>query len=120
MPLSRLCNVVVAALAACLCTCGTADRDGRSSRLAVLSAFPSELAPLLEQTRVNETIMVGDRVLRTGVLRGVPVVLGVTGIGLVNGAATTRAVLEKFEVRGPVPPENRQKLSHQAGACCSD
>jgi len=68
----------------------------------VLSAFPAELAPFIEQATIDDTTVLEGRVFRGGVLAGVPVVLGLTGIGLVNAAVTTAAVLEHFAVTGVV------------------
>ncbi len=76
--------------------------DSSSPHVAVLSAFPAELAPLLERATIEETVVVGDRTFRVGRLGGVPVVLGITGIGMVNAAQTTRALLERFQVVGIV------------------
>ncbi len=73
-------------------------RCGRPPRFAVLAALPAELAPLLARATVRETLVVGDRVLRVGTLGGAPVVLGLLGIGLVNAEATTRLVLDRFDV----------------------
>src|SRR5256885_2370607 len=42
----------------------------------------------------------GDRVFRVGTLAGVPVIVGITGIGLVNAATTTTALLDRFTVAG--------------------
>jgi nucleoside phosphorylase len=100
--ISRLRDFVVTAIAVCVCACGTEDSDGPRRRVAVLSAFPAELTPLLEQATINETMVLGNRVFRVGVLREVPVVLGLTGIGLVNAELTTRTVLERFNVTGVV------------------
>jgi nucleoside phosphorylase len=82
--------------------CGDGDDDGESSRLLILSAFPGELVPLLEQAEVEDTAVVNERVFRIGSLRGVPVVLGLTGIGLFNATNTTRAALEQFAISGIV------------------
>ena len=76
--------------------------DSSSPHVAVLSAFPAELAPLLERATIEETVVVGDRTFRVGRLGGVPVVLGITGIGMVNAAQTTRALLDRFPVVGVV------------------
>jgi nucleoside phosphorylase len=100
--ISRLCDFVVTAIAVCVFACGTEHSDGPRHRVAVLSAFPAELTPLLEQATINETMVLGDRVFRLGVLGKVQVVLGLTGIGLVNAELTTRAVLERFNVTGVV------------------
>jgi nucleoside phosphorylase len=71
---------------------------GARPMIAVLSAFPAELAPLVERATVRETLRLGDRVLRVGTLGDVPVVLGLLGIGLVNATNTTRLVLDRFDV----------------------
>jgi len=84
-----------------LCAVRTA-RCGAPPRFAVLAAFPGELRPLLARARVHETLVAGDRVLRVGTLAGVPVVLGLLGIGLANAEATTRLVLDRFDVAGVV------------------
>jgi nucleoside phosphorylase len=79
--------------------CAIADGTcGAPPMIAVLSAFPAELAPLVERATVRETLRVGDRVLRVGTLGDVPVVLGLLGIGLVNATNTTRLVLDRFDV----------------------
>jgi nucleoside phosphorylase len=93
---------LVAACAVGACACGDDDSSTPPARVVVLSAFPAEMAPLLAQTTVDDTKMIGDHVFRIGVLGGVPVVLGLTGIGLANAAMTTHAVLEQFTVVGIV------------------
>ncbi|MFI5396991.1 MAG: hypothetical protein ACHQ9S_15750 [Candidatus Binatia bacterium] len=101
-PSSGLRGVGVAALAVSLSACGGQDNVSAPPRVAVLSAFPAEMAPLLAQATVNDTMTINGRIFRIGVLGGVRVVLGLTGIGLVNAATTTRAVLEQIEVTGVV------------------
>ena len=66
--------------------------------VTVMSAFPAELEPLLAEAHVTETIATGDRTCHVGKLAGVRVVLVRAGIGLVNAATTTRAVLDRFQV----------------------
>lgn len=83
------------------CALGAA-RCGPSPELAVLAAFPAELAPLVTVASVRETTTIGDRVWRVGTLGGVPVVLGLLGIGLRNAEATTDLVLDRFPVRAVV------------------
>lgn len=68
----------------------------------MLSAFPAELAPLVEQATVDETVDIEGRIFRLGTLAGTRVVLGLTGIGLVNAERTTRAMLDRFDVTGIV------------------
>lgn len=71
----------------------------------VLSAMPSELGPLLDATamagRPRPVDVDGHRFF-TGRLRGHDVVLGLTGIGLVNAERTTRAALRGFGCIGGV------------------
>ncbi len=81
--------------------CGT-DADGDPQRLAVLSAFPAELAAVLAHTAVEETRRVAGRTVRLGRIAGVPVVVAMTGIGLRNAAATTAALLAAVPVVGVV------------------
>jgi nucleoside phosphorylase len=94
--------VAVAALVAALCGCGNDGESPPAQRLAVLSAFPAELAPNVERATISEKVVIEGRVFRVGTLDGVPVVLAMTGIGLVNAAATTRLLLEHFDVKGIV------------------
>src|SRR5262245_59524717 len=71
---------------------------GSPPMLAVFSAFPAELESVLSHATVHETLVVGDRVLRVGTIGGVPVVLGLLGIGLGNAGATTRPVPDRLDV----------------------
>jgi nucleoside phosphorylase len=93
---------VIGSLAVSVCSCGSDNGDSLPPRLAVLSAFPAELAAVLEHATVDDTVDVDGRVFRLGRLGRVPVVLGLTGIGLVNAANTTHAMLDRFQVAGVV------------------
>jgi nucleoside phosphorylase len=85
------------------CGCGSGDSGtSRPPLVAVLSAFPAELAPHVERASITDIIVIEGHVFRVGVLDGVPVLLGLTGIGLANAAATTQALLERFDVTGIV------------------
>jgi len=64
--------------------------------VAVFAAFPAELAALLEHTEVDHTVALNGNKFRVGILSGVPVVVGMTGIGLLNAQATSSAVLDAF------------------------
>jgi nucleoside phosphorylase len=66
--------------------------------VAVLSAFPAELQPLLAAADVTETVATGERAYHLGRLAGARVVLVRSGIGLVNAAAAARGVLDRFRV----------------------
>jgi len=56
---------------------------------SLVSAFPAELAPIAAATEIETTIQIAGRDFYVGRLGGVSVLLGLTGIGLVN--ATNRA-----------------------------
>jgi len=63
------------------------------------------MAPVLAQATVEDTVMIpgrDNRLYRVGTLGGVHVVVGLTGIGLVNAAASTSAILDQFPVTGVV------------------
>jgi nucleoside phosphorylase len=99
-------RIIAAAFAICVFACGSDDSGGSVESppplFAVLSAFPAELAALLERATVGDTTTIEGRTFRNGELGGVAVILGMTGIGLVNATATTRALLERVEVAGVV------------------
>jgi len=93
--------LVTAAAGTALVVTGAACGDGGGGEgptVAVLAAFPAELAPLLEAATIEEAVVVDDRVLRVGRLGGVRVVLAMTGIGFVNAERTTRLVLDRHPV----------------------
>lgn len=97
--------VLVAAVSSHLAACGSDsdNDDGPPPMFAVLSAFPAELAPLLERADIEETIPLDDgRVLRVGKIGRVPVVLALAGIGLVNAETMTRTVLDRYDVAGVI------------------
>ena len=71
-------------------------------RLLVLSAFPAEMDALLPATHVRRTVVVQHRVFYVGWLEGNDVVMGLTGIGLVNATQTTTVALRHFRC-GPAP-----------------
>jgi nucleoside phosphorylase len=85
-----------------LYACGDDDSGIAPPRVVVLSAFPAEMAPILAQTTIRDTTMIGGHLFRIGVLGGVPVVVGLTGIGLANATMTTQAVFAHFPVSGIV------------------
>jgi nucleoside phosphorylase len=92
---------LVATLVAASAGCGDGGGDvglgcGAPATVAVLSAFPAELAPLVEAASIEETVVDAHRTVRVGRLGGVRVVLAMTGIGFANAEATTRFVLERF------------------------
>jgi nucleoside phosphorylase len=100
--IARLPAAALAALAAVAACSSSGNQQCPDRMIAVLAAFPGELQPLVDRMTVHETVELAGRVLRVGELGGVPVVVGMTGIGLVNSANTTSAVLDAFPVTGVV------------------
>src|SRR4029077_5533094 len=78
----------------------TATKAADGARLAVLSAFPAELAPLVAAATVDTTVEADGRQSYLGRLEGVRVVLGPLGIGTVNAASRTTSVIGNFEPSG--------------------
>lgn len=79
--------------------------DGDSSAVplvAVVSAMPAELAPLVARAEVKQVITIDRWRFRRATLAGQEVVLLVTGIGAANASSATRRLLERFAVRGLV------------------
>jgi len=79
-----------------------AARDGASAYVAVLSAFPAEVAAVLEQTTVQDRVEYDGRLIRIGEIGGVRVVVTLTEIGLVNAAATTEYLLAHYPIAAVV------------------
>ena len=81
--------------------CDTAARRrSRAPYLAIVSAFPAELAALVDATDIETTIDVDGRKHYVGRLDGVSVVLALTGIGMINARTRTLAILDNFQVAG--------------------
>lgn len=80
--------------------CATVSGESGAPLLAVLSAIPAELAPLVAAADVAETVTVEGRTYRIGRLGGVNVVLGLTGIGMVNAKTRTQSVVRHFRPAG--------------------
>ena len=70
--------------------------DPCTPRLLILSAFPGEIDPLLNATEVTDIVEVDGRSFFAGTLAGNDVVLGLSGIGLVNAERTTRSAIDVF------------------------
>jgi adenosylhomocysteine nucleosidase len=82
--------------------CATVNTAPGAPYLAIVSAYPAELAPLVAATTIEATLDVDGRSYYVGRLDGVRVVLGLTGIGLLNATARARSVLSHFDVAGLV------------------
>lgn len=75
---------------------------GAAPTYAVLSAFPAELAAVLQHVDVEETTTIDGHIVRVGRLGKAHVVVAMTGIGLLNAAATTNVILDNVAVDGVV------------------
>jgi nucleoside phosphorylase len=84
-PLDGLCATVTAR-----CTPGP--------YVVILSAFPAEQSVLRFTTEVSETLEIAGHSVLVGRLGGRPVVLSLTGIGLVNATNVTSALVTQFDV----------------------
>jgi nucleoside phosphorylase len=81
---------------AALCA-AVAARPGASARIAVVSAFPAEVAPLIARITGAVAVDVDGRTFYTGEIAGVRVVLGITGIAMVNAATTAESLVAHFD-----------------------
>src|SRR5882672_10077253 len=72
-----------------------------NARVLILSAYPTEGAKLLAAAApVTEVGVFNGRRFFAGTIAGKNVVMGLTGIGLVNAVRTTRAALAYLEDEG--------------------
>jgi adenosylhomocysteine nucleosidase len=71
-------------------------------RIAVLSAFAPEMKHLLKELDQQETWVINGRSYHTGVLAGKQVVLGLSGVSMVNAAMAAQAVIDHFDVRAVI------------------
>jgi len=76
---------------ACLSEC--------TPRTGIVSAFGQEAALLVGQTRSARTWVVNGNRFTTGVLRGEPVVIVLSGVSMVNSAMVTQLMVDHFKVR---------------------
>jgi adenosylhomocysteine nucleosidase len=77
--------------AACLTEC--------TPRLGIVSAFGQEADILVAQTRSSHTWVVNGNRFTTGVLRGVPVVIVLSGVSMVNSTMVTQLMVDHFRVQ---------------------
>lgn len=95
--------MLVLLVTALIAGCGDEDTaTPRPQRIAVLSAFPAELAAVLQHVVVTSREAVGNRTFTRGTIEGVAVVVGMTGIGLVNAEVTARQLLDQEAFTGVV------------------
>jgi adenosylhomocysteine nucleosidase len=82
-----------------LCAPGT---DAATPLLAVISAYPAELAPIVAATTIQGTITIDGRAFYVGRLGGVHVLLGLTGIGILNATDVASSLLARRDVAGMI------------------
>ena len=81
----------LAARPACLTEC--------TPRIGIVSAFGQEAALLVAQTRKPHTWILNGNRFTTGVLRGVPVVIVLSGVSMVNSTMVTQLMVDHFKVQ---------------------
>nr|WP_227820584.1 5'-methylthioadenosine/S-adenosylhomocysteine nucleosidase [Ramlibacter tataouinensis] len=80
-------------------TAGCASLDsGDTPRVAVISAFPAELALLQTKVEQPRKQTINGVEFTTGTLQGKPVVLFLSGISMTNAAMNTQLALDRFKV----------------------
>ena len=84
-------STAFAARPACLTEC--------TPRLGIVSAFGQEADILVAQTRSARTWVINGNRFTTGVLRGVPVVIVLSGVSMVNSTMVTQLMIDHFRVQ---------------------
>jgi len=82
-----------------LCATAAAEHSA-PPYVAVVSAFPAELAPVVAATEIETTVQIAGRSFYVGRLGGVSVLLGLTGIGLVNATNRAHDLLAHGQIAG--------------------
>jgi nucleoside phosphorylase len=77
-----------------LCATAAAERRGLP-HVAIVSAYPAELAPIVAATAIETTVQIDARPYYAGRLAGVRVLLGLTGIGIVNATTAAESLLAR-------------------------
>jgi adenosylhomocysteine nucleosidase len=67
-------------------------------RIGIVSAFGAEAEILIAETRAPRSWSIGGNRFTTGVLRGNPVVIVLSGVSMVNAAMTTQRLLDHFRI----------------------
>jgi hypothetical protein len=79
--------------------CAPATNE-RPAYLAVVSAYPAELAPIAGAAEIEKTVQIDTLTYYVARLAGVRVLLGLTGIGIRNATDTARHLLARHDVAG--------------------
>ncbi len=67
-------------------------------RIAVMTAFPPEIATLSARMEGRQDTIVNGVVFTTGTMAGKPVVLFMSGVSMVNAAMNTQLLLDRFTI----------------------
>jgi adenosylhomocysteine nucleosidase len=99
----RLLRTLAALLFIALAGCATPTATPGSApdatpRIAIISAFPAELALLRSHVEQQRTQSINGVEFTTGTLQGKPVVLFLSGVSMTNAAMNTQLVLDRFKV----------------------
>lgn len=78
--------------------CDAVSTDANAPAIMIFGAFPAELVALVAATDVDATVELDGRRYYRGNLRGVRVILGLTGVGVVNAFDRTTSVVAGFEL----------------------
>lgn len=76
---------------------GLCDAAASGAPIVVLSAFPAESLPLVRAASIDQSVDIDGRRYHVGRLEGMRIVLGLTGIGMLNAAARTTTVIQSFK-----------------------
>jgi len=90
-----LAAIISLALAGCAFSPPASDA---TPRIAIISAFPAELALLQRHVEQPRKTSVNGVEFTTGTLQGKPVVLFLSGISMTNAAMNTQLALDRFRV----------------------
>ena len=93
-------------LAALLALCAASASAGRTAcltectpRIGIVSAFGQEADILVGQTKSPHAWTINGNRFTTGVLRGVPVVIVLSGVSMVNSTMVTQLMVDHFRVQ---------------------
>jgi adenosylhomocysteine nucleosidase len=97
MPVRRWLVALAASLGLFLAGCATTG-SGEQARVAIVSAFPAELALLQDKVEQPNRQSINGVEFTTGKLQGKPVVLFLSGVSMTNAAMNTQLALDRFKV----------------------
>ncbi len=78
--------------------CATVKKSKKAPYVVIFSAFPAETRPVIAGMTYESQVEIGGRPFYLGRIGRVRVIVGLTGIGVVNAENTTRAMLDAMDV----------------------